>query len=784
MVTMRPFFLAILGVLLVPAAATAPAFAGMLLAPGPQWSPEDNPYDDPDVLLEAILEALSDSPKEEIPPSPESMFGPTNVFGVSGNGTLSIGVSWEGEITVLRWPTTSQFDQLDYRTTHFWSPRMGAEENHGAFAGIFYWTVDGTGFTWFRDPEWDHVLTYLSEDVSILTAHFMRPDLGLSVVQTDFVRLGADLLVRHWDVSRDPSSPVLGGVLVFFENLSPCTDRIPYAPVLDWVFDYRNDFALLSVTGEDALLHFRPHDPDESAIAPYIGAHPADIDALAARLETLFPVDPDYPDPPVYSAIGGETASVGHQCGIDGRTAGDRIDAFADAADGELSGSNIAIGQATGALAWPLEFTDDQIASTTVFLSMAGSPGEAMALLRDARDAGYWALLAECRSGWEQWISRAALPDTDDPQIVATAKRTLQSLRIIFHPQSGCMPATITTQPPYYVDWPRDGAFFNHALDLAGYHEMVTAHNLFYARMQRPVTGSYEMNYYPDGMPGGPLFLEIDQEGIINWEMWEHAGFLEEPERTAYLEGVYPAMAKTADFLVFWRDPFSKLPFWSFQMDMFIPNMGLPGAIAAIAGLEATVAAGLEMGEDPERLEDWIRRADEIRDAIHEKFWDDEQCSFGGGFGGAYMLWPGGMLEHGDPLLDSHAEWLWENIEDHFSKQIPWGSYAQMPLASLGFYWRDRPEKAGQLQWASTVFMTELPTPGTRHYGEGYFMVETEEGKVYENHVAIPHVGAASQNLIAAMHVFGIAEPRGDDDDSAPDGDSDDEDDQGCGCRQ
>ena len=709
--------------------------------------------------------------------NPEKAFGPTNINGVSGNGRLAAAFSRDGELTVLRWPSPSYFDHVSYLTRDYYAPRMGAAPNDGSSAAIA-WSADGvSGVSWLYDPQWAHIQYYWSDDVSILVTLMVNAELGLTVVQTDFVRPYDDVLVRRYDIVRDPSSMVQRASLIYFENFNPCRDKVPYFPVIDWVLDDLNDFAVAYTSEYDALIHFRPQNPDDSLLRPYLGESQPVIDGVVSMLDEIFPLDAGEEYPPIYIAIGGDVPTSAHQCGVEDKTEGMDADAYWDLADGRLSNNSMAIGLTTGALQWDLPENLDT-ASITVFVALASSAKEALSMVREAAQLGYEYLFDECRSEWESWLGDALLPDTDDEGIVATCKRTLQALRIGTDAETGCMVASISTQPPYYVDWPRDGAFFNYALDLAGYHDMVTAHNLFYASVARSIVGSFEMNYYPDGMVGGPLFMEIDADGIITWEMWNHAQFLEGEERAAYLEAVYPTIRESADFMVRWRDEKTGLPLPTFEMDSPVPVQGLAGALGVYHGLRAAIEAGTEMGESEERLNRWRARLEELREAIIREFWDEERGTFRqGGFGAVYALFPEPFFPEGDPRNESHARALWEDLEPHVKKEVEWGAYSWMNLIALIPLWKDDPAKRPLLEEALRVMLTELPTRDTHHYGEGYAIVDTGQGREFENHVAMPHLGAHAQNFIAAMLFYGPAQPE-------EDGESDEEggDGEGCGC--
>jgi len=92
----------------------------------------------------------------------EALYGATNINGEVGNGGLSAGISQYGTITVLRWPSPSYYDQLNYKTAKHGLtptssartlPHFGAANNMGSFAGLYF--PAGTpipGMIWLRDP--------------------------------------------------------------------------------------------------------------------------------------------------------------------------------------------------------------------------------------------------------------------------------------------------------------------------------------------------------------------------------------------------------------------------------------------------------------------------------------------------------------------------------------------------------------------------------------------------------------------------------------------------------
>src|SRR5207245_7221220 len=112
---------------------------------------------------------------------------------------------------------------------------------------------------------------------------------------------------------------------------------------------------------------------------------------------------------------------------------------------------------------------------------------EALAQLRYARGMGERRLATQEQRWLSSLIERAPLPDTRDQKVLDLAERDLVLL-LTNSDRAGPFVASITTQPPYAEDWPRDGSFIDDALDRAGFTGLARRHDLFYVRTQATQT--------------------------------------------------------------------------------------------------------------------------------------------------------------------------------------------------------------------------------------------------------------------------------------------------------
>ncbi|HLK10561.1 MAG TPA: hypothetical protein VKW76_04220 [Candidatus Binatia bacterium] len=809
------------------------AFATLLTSVGPAW---------------AACPVIGTLPAA---PNPfELQFGTTNTNAALGSGGLTATLSRCGEITSLKWPGPSYWNQLDYLTDNAVGARLeahfGALDDAGAFAGITYRTPAGSGFTWLRDDPWTHAQQYTRDDSDVAVTTMTNAALGLTVTAWTFVLPGADVLVSRYRVDRAPGSPVRKAALVFYANLAPTMNRLPDFPVADWGLDFQNDYAVVYDHREHALLAFVPQSAaayphDFSVLNPLLQHPPASRTALAHAVDRLIG---RLTEPGVYLAVGAAPRDNGFQAGFDdapmcahqsavadraisafqlppafdaaarGAFECDRViadpagplgacraangwtyaaaNAFADAArGGALSRSPIAACQANAALARRLRFRGGS-AEATFYLAAAATRDAAYALLRQARAGTPDAQRAATEQWWASFLAPAHLPDTADPEVLAFAKRSLIVMRTATDSASGAIVASVDTQPPYGEDWPRDGSFINYALDLAGYTDLVSRHNRFYARVQRKTpqpwsilyafgpcdpgaptypscvpAGTFETNYYADPaavVPGDPISFEIDEAGLGVWTMWSHARYLTDPAAAAqYLADVCPSIALGATNLAACRDATTGLQCPANEDDDIPLTEGLQGAETVLLALESAVAAAPACGFDAATVTGWQARAAELRQAIQAAFFVGGALPHYEGGRPAWLLWPVDFFAPGDAVALTHAQWLeQQTIDPILTRTAPSGAYNAEALLARAQLFRRLGDTAGLAasQDAVRFFVHNLTTAGTRHLGEAYGLVDVDlngDGVVpdYWPENDVPHVWEHAYLYAAAMVAFG-----------------------------
>ena len=776
------------------------------------------------------------------PPFIELGLGATNVEVTLGNGGLTAGVSRDGDMTVLSWPSPSYHDHIHYMTMNApdarLRPRMGAHERMGAFAGVA-WRREGEQsweFSWLRD--WDHQVGFASPKAGVVETLFTASDPGMTIRQVDLIPGDRDVLFRRHIVELAPDSPVAEARLIGYANLSPGLSRAPQVPLYDALLDHKNDFLAVWSQADEALVHFHPGDTGvDNTLGAILQGLPREFGPLGELLEQPAPpteqvqaiaqdLDAHYA-PGVYIHLSTQPAPQGYQVGFDPTDTCAQIDeladniallqerepdkslpadpsvadivrcgdfdpmqspiteegwqaqatdAFEDATDGELEGSALAGGQVNTATWTPITFDGQGRGEVTQLMSFgetAQASRQALAWARSQEDLE--ALQQQVLAADEAFLDGLWIPAEFDEQMTEFSWRTFLNMRVGTDRQTGAIVASISRQPSYQLDWPRDGAFFNIALDLSGQHELVTQRMLFYADVMRreaippfpllnePVPGwpyegqmgrqefpphSWEMNYYADGIPGGNIRLEIDNTALLVWAFVYHAGHLEEPARSEYIEQVWPTVQLAADWLAGWRDPETGLNWYANEDDHIEYTQGLQGASTTYGALVAAARMATRL-EESDAAERWLYRAGELKGAVLEHLYVPGEGFYGhvgpsrlGAGSPHWLAWPTHMFDDTDARYLPQLE---AGLQKHLADvrgETAGGQYPTKVAISAALVLPEGDQRREAYEIAERL-ATQIANPGTYTLGEHYSSVDADDDGVTDgwiNGVSTPHL--------------------------------------------
>jgi hypothetical protein len=671
-------------------------------------------------------------------------YGPTDVNAQAGNGHVTVDENAAGTITVFKYPNPSLYNQIKYfAVSRDAQGRVHTRfPNEGSFAGIGWRTRKGTGFAWLRD--WRATQGWDSPDLPVPVTTYRSPKrLGLSVTLFDFAPPGGDAFVREIWVRRSLHSPVRSAWLSYYANFNPVASHIPLLPIADWC-----------TPGSDQ--HAAYDAPTHAVVSSWSGTD----DATGKNTS-------------VAVALGFDRADSSHQVGQDA------YDPASDGAGGHdgydeartppyrLSGDTVADGQTTSALTRNLHFDRRGRAAARVLMTGGADASGALGALAKARLARAAQQIRAVRRDWRGFLSHTRLPADAPRRVTDVAKRSLISLRLARAADGGAIVASVNTQGPYGEDWIRDGAFMNHMLDENGLADWVTLHNLFYTRVQaspenpsplRP-SGNWPMASYSDGVDGAPIPWEIDETGLGIWTLYDHATFLEGAAASSYLQAVYPAIVRAADFLTLCEDPTNGMQCTANEDDNYTPSQSLHGAETVYLGLRSAIAAAKLIGDKDARVGRWQGRLDRLGAAI-DKLYDPAKHAYGeansGGNAyvldfndGGWLLWPVQYKPYASPEMKGEAAAVEHAMNAELTE--PRGQYEGKSLLGLAYAYAGDKQALARLR-KPLDYMAESVTTPTGLFGESWI-------RLANGHVIpvqdMPHVWEHSLFYMAALHIYG-----------------------------
>ena len=686
-----------------------------------------------------VLAQTTPSCNDTTEETPED-FGPTDISAVSGNRRMAAAVNPDGTVTVLKWPSPSYFDQVKYRTTDRSLPRFGALPNEGAFVGLGYKKGSKSWrFDWLR--EWSSRQRFADDDGDEIVTTYRKRGEGLRVTMRDVVAAGSDTLVRSVLVTRTRSSEVTRARVIAFANFNPVFSKTARDPTNDWCTEEDNDDGAGYNSQADAVVHSRT------------GVDSSTGEPSGAAL-----------------AMGFDAASDGHQVGTDTyQTGSGQGSAYDDARDAKLSGDETVVGQADAALADDISLGRRRSGASTIYISAAVTPDEAISELRGMRRQGAPAVRRTKRRWWRSWLDGTKLPKNAPRSVERLAKRSLISARQAADPR-GLIAASIATQSPLGLDWIRHGAYLNRMLEISGKPDMVEQHNRFYARLQataitKPTggettpSGNWAQNYYADGVVGGPIAYEIDETGLGIWTLWDH---FEHSKDRPYLLAVYEEIQRAAHYLtdnapLGCRDPATGLQCSASEGDNPSPTRTLVGAQAVWLGLDAAVKAARALDTETSKTNaiTWATRRDEIKGAIEEFFFDQDCGCYTRDYEtGGTMLWPVELEPYGSKIANAQADMNWRYLARVIGGRERRGRLEARAIVGNAYAWAKQPAKLKRVKRALRWVATVPTTNSTGLLGEAWMKYPRARSPIVTM-VSQPHVWNQAMFYLAATRAYG-----------------------------
>jgi len=749
--------------------------------------------------------------EEKADPGNREEWGPTNVNAQIGNQNLTITTNELGTVTTFKYPNPSYADQIKYHAFDRRDPYYGADPNSGTFLGLAY-TADGQAqFDWLRDwgavstsdPAFaDHVDQSWADDMSdTLVTEYTNETLGLTVTVVDAIPTDTDVHIRDIEIDADDDSPVSDVEVVSYANFNLVDNKDALIPTQDWCAESENNASVSYNESADAIVYetpdYEPGLPEEMIERAGPGFSVATAMAFDGESSQHQVAGDDFmgdsPADPYRLLSNGSPELPGE-----------------DSHTGQVSTAltrDISFENGSGEARLYFGTTADEEPERKL--------GEAVtATVETARNLSLDAVISEKAEWFDQRIGGAPLPANAPENVTQLSKRALVSLVQVWDPYtenehgfSGNIVAAVPTQAPYGADWIRDGAYFNYALDRYfgangnGLDGWVTQHNRWYKSLQQnrdgecpqhcndnmdyydlglgvlpeddslrdlafdelPFVsttheGAWAMNYYADGVPAGPLGAEVDETAYGAWTFWDHYAVT---ENETYLQEIYPAIQLVGDRLTEeCVDEETGLQCARPEDDNVEYTQSATGGAAVYTGLDAAAKAAGEMyqltGERryAEEAAAYAERRDELRAAMDEFYWQEEEGTYGSGRVG----FPAFVRPVDDPRMQQQLQSMWENVNRTFSGELNAGQYEAKNLIGLGVAARvseNPPVSRDQIQRGLEWLADEAARAESTHImGEAWVRENYAQGEV-DAAVSQPHTWQQILNYKAALLAYG-----------------------------
>jgi len=476
-----------------------------------------------------------------------------------------------------------------YRLADIYFPHVGQENHAGAPSRFGIWVDDA--ISWVESDQWQRTLTYLRETL-VTDVTCQNDALGLRLRCYDVVDADANLYVRK----------------IVVRNLRD-TARIVK-------LFFHHDFNLYGNASSDTAYF----DPDSRSIIHYKSKRYFLINC--ATEETL----------------GIEEYACGRS-GIGGNEG-----TWRDAEDGKLSMNGIQQGAVDSTVAITLNVEPNGNATAFYWICAGVRYGDVRELdagiIRDTPSR----VIARSASLWYTWVNKGSEDLRDLPdEVIELYRRSILVIRAHCDRDGGIVAACDSDiewghNDHYSYVWPRDAAIVSDAVDRAGFPE-VARRFLTFANDTISNSGYFLHKYTPDGslapswnawVRNGHKQLPIqeDETALVVWLLGRH---YDRNRDLDFIRSVYKRLVtQPVDFMIAYRDPETRLPLPSF--DMWEERYGVFTFTCSAVCAAMNAAADLaNLFNDQERRAQCLKVAAEIRDAMVQHLWIEDESRFARG---------------------------------------------------------------------------------------------------------------------------------------------------------
>ena len=414
------------------------------------------------------------------------------------------------------------------------------------------------------EGNWVYSQEYLN-DAAILKTEAKAKRGDLHVITLDFVHPARDIMVRRFEISNHSPHTVLV-VFLYYAAMHLNEGELNNATRFDW--------------DNDILYHFK----QDTWIAVAGDQEPSDI-----------------------------------QCGW----------CSDNSFNANLNGKEISMAP-DGCQAWNLgNLEPGQSKIIAIYLAAGNCRDQARENIVFARQSGWNGLLQETSRFWETYLEQGFPLIGADDQTKKLHKRSVMVCKLLMNRDTGGIIAAPEFDESYQKSggygycWARDAAFIAHAMLKAGYPEYARDFYSWAASYQDPA-GGWPQRQYTNGQTAPGWGDQIDETGTVLWGICE---FYEQTRDGRFIEEMWPAVVKAADFLMSSRDKETGLPGISF--DLWEERLGVHAysCAAVYAGLRGAGQIAQAIGETNQAIK-WLEAATILQDKMLAYFWSNDLDRF------------------------------------------------------------------------------------------------------------------------------------------------------------
>jgi len=467
---------------------------------------------------------------------------------IIGNSQMLGCITGKGELVRLFWP------DIDY-----------PQHIEKLLSGIFF-TARQNSTIWLNEECFNHSQHYV-KDTNIVETISESSQIGLRVVQADFVLPEKNILTRYYEIENTGEHTIELGFIVYSSSITTTPD------LASSLFDF----------GCDALVHYR---------------HGYYLSISADKKVYQF-------------QLGNNALESARQTWLNGY---DCIGMMND-----------------GALSWKLGcFEPGERRMIKLSICTSRTIKGLKELIHNVESTVTGDDYKTTEKFWKNFLENARQVNTGRSDIDNLYRRSLLVFKLMSDEETGGLLASpeidegFTKSGRYAYCWGRDAAFITSALDKCGLTGVVDKFYEWAARTQDD-DGSWQQRYHMDGNLAPSWGIQIDETGTIVWGMLEHYKTTGDKK---FLIKMWECIKRAVEFLIDFIDEETGLPRPSY--DLWEERVGehTYSSAAVYGGIVAGIETAGIIGAQCNNLNSWKAAARSIKDAIVRNLWKEDQNCF------------------------------------------------------------------------------------------------------------------------------------------------------------